>query len=703
MRSRGEWSRDLRMYASRALNRSLAPPDRVSVNLTLRCNLACTMCTTCYDSPELSTEEVYGIIDQTADWGVTVFNPLGGEPFMRADLEDILAYAVQRGFYVTVTTNGTLITEKRAARLAALPPDRLHFNVSLDGDAETHDPIRGAGMWQRAVDGVLRLRDADARAGNSRRKVLANTILHARNAARFGDILDGQAALGFDGVQVLNLFRAGPDVPKEAAGLWFSPEGLPVLHAAVDALRARRAAQGAAGYRIQNTDDELALIPRYYTEALQPLDAPCWAGWKELYINADGAAIMCDGQLDFLAGTFGNVRQQTLRQLWSSPALRARRVVVKSCRTPCVQTCYLRGSSDSGAALAADAVRIGAHAVAQRARALDPRVETAADTVLRLELTDVCPCDAEACPTPPGRWAALTRGLPERPHAANWARLRDARALDFGRGFLGLELARGLVADLAAARLRVGTLALRWRGEPLLHPEIEPLLRLFFAEMAAGRLAARLRVETDGRFLTPGLAALALRGPGAAIPQDWVLDLRRGDGAGLGLLRAHRGPAHRIVLVADAVPGLDAAALVRAHPGFPVHAGPFPAGPGDALWLRRTDHADFRANAAARAALEAAAAAAGLDPAAVPTGREDAPRRCQSPRRSPVVSWDGKLTLCPWDTQLQAVVGDIVHGSFTGHWRGPLAGAAALAAARGVPAAPPCAGCGFPWSPNAHA
>ena len=62
--------RDARMYLSRKLNHSLAPPDRVSVNVTLRCNLTCTMCTTCYDAPELSSAEIKGIIDQTAAWGV---------------------------------------------------------------------------------------------------------------------------------------------------------------------------------------------------------------------------------------------------------------------------------------------------------------------------------------------------------------------------------------------------------------------------------------------------------------------------------------------------------------------------------------------------------------------------------------------------------------------------------------------------------
>ena len=257
------------------------------------------MCTTCYDSPELSTEEVKGIIDQVAAWGVEVFNPLGGEPFIRTDLEDLLAYAVRRGFYVTVTTNGTLINERRARLVAAIPSDRLHFNISLDGNERSSDQVRGAGNWRKAIAGYQRIRTADQEAGNSRRKILANTILHAGNLDHFEAVLDEQCELGFDGVQILNLFRPGDDVPPEAGNLWFHDRHMERLHSLVQRLATRVENQTSAGFRIQNTADEIRRIPQYYSEDLQPLEAPCWAGWKELYINADGQAIMCDGQLDF--------------------------------------------------------------------------------------------------------------------------------------------------------------------------------------------------------------------------------------------------------------------------------------------------------------------------------------------------------------------------------------------------------------------
>ena len=208
---------DIRMYVSRTLTTGWAPPDRLSVNLTLRCNLSCTMCTTCYDAPELSLDEIKRLIDEASEWGIEVFNPLGGEPFMRADIEAILRYATQRGFYVTLTTNGTLISPSRAHQLALVPSDRLHLNFSLDGNASSNDRVRGEGAYDKAIRGYQNVRKADAAVGNSHRKILSNTILHAGNLDHFEAILDEQEALGFDGIQI-NLFRSSE--PMETSPAW---------------------------------------------------------------------------------------------------------------------------------------------------------------------------------------------------------------------------------------------------------------------------------------------------------------------------------------------------------------------------------------------------------------------------------------------------------------------------------------------------
>lgn len=481
MRSTRELLHDARMYASRAVNRSLAPPDWLSINLTLRCNLACVMCTTCYDAPELSRGEILDLVDQAATWGVKVFNPLGGEPFVRNDLEDILAHAARRDLYTTLTTNGTLITSARAARIAAIPPEKLHINLSIDGLEATHDGVRGKGTFQRTIAGYRRLREADDAAGNPRRKICANSILHAKNADEYLELMAFLEAEGFSGVQVLHLFRSDEDA--DVGGMWFAAADLPKLETICAAL---------AEHPLVMNRHALPLVPRYYREGLGPLEAPCWAGWKELYVNADGSVIMCDGKLDFLAGRYGSVREQTLREVWQSPALRARREVVKTCSTPCIQACYLRTESDSATAIAKGlAANVAAPVRARIARALPSRL---VEGTLSLELSDT-PDD----PANP-RTRALFSTSPVGIEAcfldpARLLDLRDRRYLDFGRGFLGADVVAQVRDGLRAARLRFRTVSLTWRGEPLLHPEFPQVWE------AAQGIAAQIRVVTSGLLI----------------------------------------------------------------------------------------------------------------------------------------------------------------------------------------------------------
>ena len=55
---------DLGFYLSRRIGYPLVRPDWVSVNVTLRCNLRCEMCVTCYDQPdELGQDELIHIVD----------------------------------------------------------------------------------------------------------------------------------------------------------------------------------------------------------------------------------------------------------------------------------------------------------------------------------------------------------------------------------------------------------------------------------------------------------------------------------------------------------------------------------------------------------------------------------------------------------------------------------------------------------------
>jgi heme d1 biosynthesis radical SAM protein NirJ len=147
-----------------AAPRRASPPGPVVIwNLIRRCNLTCTHCYALSAdheyAGELSNSEVCTVMDDLKEFGVPVLILSGGEPLLRADLFEIAARAKAMGFYVGLSTNGTLIDAPVAERVAAAGFD--YVGISLDGLAATHDKFRrmqGAFAKSHAAVRLLRAR-----------------------------------------------------------------------------------------------------------------------------------------------------------------------------------------------------------------------------------------------------------------------------------------------------------------------------------------------------------------------------------------------------------------------------------------------------------------------------------------------------------------------------------------------------------------
>ena len=121
-----------------------ARPPVVIWNLLRRCNLTCRHCyATSADSvfrDELDTGEALKVIDDLHDAGVRVLILSGGEPLLRDDIFELSSYARQRGFFVALSTNGTLIDEQNIEQIAAAQYD--YVGISIDGLEAVHDHWR---------------------------------------------------------------------------------------------------------------------------------------------------------------------------------------------------------------------------------------------------------------------------------------------------------------------------------------------------------------------------------------------------------------------------------------------------------------------------------------------------------------------------------------------------------------------------------
>lgn len=128
-------------------------------NLIRRCNLSCQHCYTASADKdfqdELSVNEIFSVLDDLNRCHVPALILSGGEPLLRTDIFKIAAQAKALGFYLGLSSNGTLMDERTVARIA-----HAGFNyvgVSLDGLQKQHDHMRGQeGAFDHAIAGIRR-------------------------------------------------------------------------------------------------------------------------------------------------------------------------------------------------------------------------------------------------------------------------------------------------------------------------------------------------------------------------------------------------------------------------------------------------------------------------------------------------------------------------------------------------------------------
>jgi len=145
------------------------PPGPVVIwNLIRRCNLTCKHCYSISADidfkGELDTGEVFAVMDDLREFGVPVLILSGGEPLLRPDIFDISRRAREMGFYVGLSTNGTLIDENNIDAIAAVGYD--YVGISIDGVRETHDLFRRkTGAFDASMAGIRLCRERDIKVG----------------------------------------------------------------------------------------------------------------------------------------------------------------------------------------------------------------------------------------------------------------------------------------------------------------------------------------------------------------------------------------------------------------------------------------------------------------------------------------------------------------------------------------------------------
>ena len=187
------------------------------------CNIECTHCfisssPTNRSHGMLSLADVEGRLREARELGVREYYFTGGEPFMNREMIPILAATLKQG-PATVLTNGMLLRKsicRESRELIDASEYSLDLRVSLDGfDRESHDAIRGAGVWERVMIGLRNLAEVEINPVITVTEA-ADGIRSDEGRARFLDLI---RSFGFTKprLKVLPLFRIGAEEKRTRA------------------------------------------------------------------------------------------------------------------------------------------------------------------------------------------------------------------------------------------------------------------------------------------------------------------------------------------------------------------------------------------------------------------------------------------------------------------------------------------------------
>jgi len=175
-------------------------PPRLWVYSNFHCNLACEYCVVA-SSPRarkrsLGLERFRALVDEAVAEGVAELYVTGGEPFVEPDIVAMLEYASDRLPTVCLTNAMLFRTGRRRAELERLAGrENLVLQSSLDGaTAAVHDAWRGAGSFERALDGIGYARDL----GLPLRVAMTETPENRGDVAALRELLTGYGVTGRD-------------------------------------------------------------------------------------------------------------------------------------------------------------------------------------------------------------------------------------------------------------------------------------------------------------------------------------------------------------------------------------------------------------------------------------------------------------------------------------------------------------------------
>lgn len=321
----------LGFYFGRLISYPLVPPEHVYFPLTNRCNLRCKMCnipnSANREQVDLTFKECKRVIDQIVDLRINHLIFSGGEPLLRKDIFDLIAYAVNKRIkMVDMITNGVLVDETVAKRLIRFGMN--HITVSIDGLEEANDFIRGKDSFKKAIEAIDLINKYK---NNNLPTVGINFTIMNYNFNQILPIIDLARTKKCNIIVLQPMLSDNTEMQERKKNeLWISEDNMHKLKEIIrEVLELKKILQDIS---IHVNEKILEMIPAYFAGLPLDRDLKCYENIVRIVITNNGDLWSCQG-------IYGNLRKGSLKDIWFSREANNIRCKVKNCQSHCLQSC----------------------------------------------------------------------------------------------------------------------------------------------------------------------------------------------------------------------------------------------------------------------------------------------------------------------------------------------------------------------------
>jgi len=342
-------------YAGNLLNRNFGYDHFKKLGLvyfkpTGACNLRCVMCGQYGDKgvmndcaaeenkKTLPLETWKKFVDEIAPRKPVIY-VWGGEPFLYPDLMPLCKYMVDKGMFVSVNTNGTLM-ERHAEQIVR---DRWStIFVSLDAFRDVNDALRGKGSYDKVIAGFKAIDSVKKKQKRKYPMLAIVTVVTNKNYADLANLAEASKEYNID----LHIYNLGTYTNDNivATQKRFMKEK---LDTDIDCLDAYNTGYnlGIDGQKLhgilkeiqeKNYGHPILTVPTlnpekthtYYAELETPVRNNCIVPWCQLNVNYNGDVHFCADYPDYI---LGNITQQSIKEIYNGERANLFRKTIHEC------------------------------------------------------------------------------------------------------------------------------------------------------------------------------------------------------------------------------------------------------------------------------------------------------------------------------------------------------------------------------------